>query len=62
MEEKRTVSEMLKADFSSKDEIMSKNIGEINPYLNLLANEMGKKVWDLKVLEKFFEIVDSLVW
>lgn len=59
METFETVAYLLKSDFLTKEELMKSSVNEITKYLEILAGEMKKKVSDLVVVNKFFEIVEK---
>lgn len=57
---KKTAADFIKERFSSKNEVFASTISEIEPYLERLADEMKLNPNDLKVLNRFFELIEEI--
>lgn len=57
---KKTAADFIKEHFSSKNEVFASTISEIEPYLKRLADEMKLNPNDLKVLNRFFELIEEI--
>lgn len=56
----KKTADFIKERFSSKNEVFASTISEIEPYLKRLADEMKLNPNDLKVLNRFFELIEEI--